>query len=66
MEGAIVANYTFLTLTAPMLSVDLTLSPVNTSNAGIYTCKTAVEDQTVELLGIREVEITVQGYKAHL
>ena len=61
MEGAIVKNYVFLTLTAPMLSVDLTLSPVNTSNAGIYTCLTAVEDQTVELLGIREAEVTVQG-----
>ena len=61
MEGSIVANSTFLTLTAPMLSVDLTLSPINTSNAGIYTCSTAVKDQNVKLLGIREVEITVQG-----
>ena len=60
-EGILVVNGTYYTRTAEMLSVDLTLSPLNTSNAGTYNCTTRVEDQLVELIGTKLVNVTVKG-----
>ena len=57
----LVTNQTFYTRTSPVLRVDLTLSPLNTSNAGTYICNTHVEDNRVELIGNEIVNVTVKG-----
>ena len=60
-NNILVINQSFYTRTSPVLSLDLTLSPLNTSNAGTYNCTTRVEDNQVELIGIEIVNVTVKG-----
>ena len=60
-SNILVTSQTFYTKTSPVLSVDLTLSPLNTSNAGTYICTTHVEDNVVELIGNEIVNVTVKG-----
>ena len=43
------------------LSVDLTLSQLNTSNAGTYTCETRIEEYNTLLISTKEVNVTVKG-----
>ena len=51
----------FETVGSPALSVNLTLSQLNTSNAGKYTCETHVEEYKTLLISTKEVNITVKG-----
>ena len=60
-RGVIISNEIFYTETSPILSVNLTLGPLNTSNAGTYTCETHVEDYVAQLIGIKQVDIFVKG-----
>ena len=60
-NNILVTSQAFHTRTSPVLSVDLTLSPLNTSNAGTYICTTHVEDNVVELIGNEIVNVTVKG-----
>ena len=62
-DDILFVNRTFYTKRSKsnILGADLTLSPLNTSNAGMYTCTTRVEDRLVELIGTEEVNVTVKG-----
>ena len=61
MMGDIVDRYENLTPLRPTHSLNLTLTPLRTSHAGTYTCRTAVEDFDVELLGEEQFNVSVKG-----
>ena len=44
-----------------MISLDLVINPVNTSDAGRYTCRTFDEDLIIELAGRKEINVTVKS-----
>ena len=60
-EKVVISDDMFYTKSSLIHSRNLTLSPLNTSNAGMYTCETHVEDYKTMLIGTKEVNITVTG-----
>ena len=60
-ENVVISDDIFYTKSSLIHSRNLTFSPLNTSNAGTYTCETRIEEYNTLLISTKVINITVTG-----
>ena len=65
-KGALIVKADNFKTMEGMLSLDLVINPVNTSDAGRYTCRTFVQDRIIELAETKEMNVTVKSKYIHI